>query len=65
MYDICLCSTAIMAKMYGGNGDFCSIKYRPDVVYKFYNKNFICYKCCIYYVHSQTLLTHRTLSLTT
>ena len=56
---MCLCSTALMAKMYGVNGDFCSIKYRPHVVHKIYNKKFICYKCCI------TLFTHRTLSLTT
>ena len=27
-----------MGIMYGVNGDFCSIKYRPNVLYKIYNK---------------------------
>ena len=31
MYGIHLCSTALMGIMYGVNGDFCSIKYKPDV----------------------------------
>ena len=56
MYGIYLCSTALMHMMYGGNGDFCSIKYRTKYM-KIYNvlpTNDVV-------LHSQILLTQRTL----
>ena len=56
MYGICLCSSALMHMMYGGNGDFCSIKYRTK-----YTKIYNILPTINVVLHSKILLTHRTL----
>ena len=54
MYSISLCSSALMAIMYGGNGDFCSIKYRTKYM-KIYN----ILPTIDVALHSKILLTHK------